>query len=459
MVTSYSFIGLISTIAIFSTVFTYIYYLYRNTQRLLTSAIGNIANLTQEKLEIGQQLSGAQQQLHEKDIDLASISTEFKIHKEQEQQKEQWFQEKTDQLHQQFKYLATQVLSDNQQTFKQQSQTTITDSLSPLKEEISKLHQQAVTMSQNDQQERSALRATLDIYRQDFAQSCASLNKEAVNLTRALQGDNKAQGNWGEMMLERILESVGLQKGREYDMQQTFKNNDGKLFRPDVIVHLPDKKDIIIDSKVSLTAYNNAMQSDGADQEKYLQQHILSLKNHIKELSSKDYASLENINTVDSVIMFIPIEASYVAAIKHDSSLFEYAFDRKIILAHPVNLWSSLKIVQSLWRNADQNKNAQQIADLAGKMYDKLYLFADDLAKLQASFNKSQELLAKAKHHVTDGKGNLVGRAEKLRQLGAKNSKMFEQDIIEKSRQSEQNELLLAANTAPIAQLDRASPS
>ena len=241
-----------------------------------------------------QQIEATEQQLTLSHIKVAKLETQIAAETKQANDKEQWLTKSSASLTEQFKLLSNQVLTENQQIFKQQSQTTINDSLSPLKEEIQKLQHQAVQISKEDQRDRSSLRTMLEIYKQEFANSCNSLNQEAANLTRALKGDNKAQGDWGEIILERILENVGLNKGQEYDIQQSFTDETGKRLRPDVIVHLPDNKDIIIDSKVSLTAYSKAIAETNSDKEKYLSQHVLSIKNHIKELAGKNYEYTDN---------------------------------------------------------------------------------------------------------------------------------------------------------------------
>ena len=398
-----------------------------------------------------------QEKLNQSQMQVTKLQTQLDEQIKQSGAKEQWLTQSSAHLTEQFKLLANQVLSDNQQKFKQQSQSTIVDTLSPLKEEIQKLHQQAVQMSNNDQQERSSLRTMLDIYRKEFADSCASLNKEAVNLTRALKGDNKTQGDWGELVLERILENVGLTKGQEYDVQQTFTDDTGRRLRPDVIVHLPDNKDIIIDSKVSLVAYSKASQCNDAEKAQYLAQHLLSLKKHIKELAEKNYAKLEAINTVETVIMFIPIEAAYVEAIKHDNTLFEYAFERNIVLAYPTNLWTSLKTIQYLWRNDKQNKNAQEIARQAGKMYDKFVKVISHMDQLRKQLNTAQNTFSETYKSFATGRDNLVRKAEKLKKLGANTEKHMPDKLVEFSIEQTRSEL--SDQDAPIAQLDRASLS
>jgi DNA recombination protein RmuC len=242
---------------------------------------------------------------------------------------------------------------------------------------------------------------------------------DAINLTRALKGDNKQQGNWGELILERILQESGLRQGHEYHTQSQHHNEHGKAFRPDVIVHLPDNKDIIVDSKVSLTAYERYFNSDcDTERQLALNEHINSIKQHIKDLGSKDYHQLKGLRSLDYVLLFIPIEPAFLLAIEHQPDLITTAMNNNIMLVSPTNLLVALRTIHNLWRYDQQNKNSQLIAHKAAKLYDKLRLFSEDLLGVGHSLNKASQSYELAVKKLSSGKGNLISQVESFRELG-----------------------------------------
>ena len=259
---------------------------------------------------------------------------------------------------------------------------------------------------------------------------------DAVNLTNALKGESKTQGTWGELKLEKILEASGLLKGREYDVQVSMKNEAGARLQPDVVVHLPENKDVIIDSKVTLTAYHRYVSTETeTERQQQAALHVQSLQKHIKDLSAKDYQNLIGVQTLDFVLMFLPVEDAFNLAVQKDPELFSRAFENNIILVGPSTLLATLKTIQHIWRNEYQTKNAQEIAKRAGYLYDKFVNFIEDLEDVGLRLNKAQDAYDKAHNKLTSGRGNLVSRAETLRELGAKTSKTLPKAVLEKNDQ------------------------
>lgn len=257
------------------------------------------------------------------------------------------------------------------------------------------------------------------------------ISKEANNLASALKGDNKMQGNWGEVILEKILERSGLVKDREYRTQVTTQNVSGQTIKPDVIIYLPDGKHIIIDSKVSLIAYEAYTNSETQiDRDKFSREHITSVKAHIKGLSDKDYQTSEQLNTPDFVLLFIPIESSFSLAVQADQELFNYAWERKIVIVSPSTLLATLLTIASVWKQERQNKNALEIARIGGSLYDEIYRFLEDMQDLNKNLQKSQESYNKAFKRLSEGRGNLLNTAEKIKNLGAKATKSIDRELL-----------------------------
>jgi DNA recombination protein RmuC len=243
---------------------------------------------------------------------------------------------------------------------------------------------------------------------------------DAVQLTNALKGSSKVRGDWGEVILERILESSGLRVGQEYEVQGSFTNDEGNRLRPDVIVHLPEEKDIIIDSKLSLNAY---VEYSASGEEEYLKAHIASIKNHIKELSAKSYHDIKEIKSLDYVLMFMPIEHAFSLALSTDESIYQEAFDKRIILVSPTTLFVTLKTIENIWRVQRQTINSLEIAEQAGAMYDKFVGFVDDLSKVGDMIDKTHRTYEEAYKKLSTGRGNLINKANKLKELGVKHKK------------------------------------
>jgi DNA recombination protein RmuC len=266
------------------------------------------------------------------------------------------------------------------------------------------------------------------------------MQKETKNLTTALKGDSQKQGNWGELVLERVLEHSGLVKGAEYFTQVHAESDTGKRHRPDVVVNLPENKHVIIDSKVSLTAYEAAIGADDLEvRTGFIKKHLISVKNHVKELNVKNYQGAVGIDSPDFVLMFMPIEASFSLAVKEDADIYNYAWDRKVVIVSPSTLLATLKTVSSLWKQEKQNRNAIEIAAQAGALYDKFVGFTDDLIKVGVQLKNTTKVYEASMNKLTEGKGNLVRRAEQIKVLGAKTTKDINNPLKNRSAVVEQS--------------------
>ncbi len=322
-----------------------------------------------------------------------------------------------------FKNIAQQLLEEKSNSFASSQKKELNEVLNPLKERIQHFEKKVEASNKESIARHSSLKEQI-VHLSDLNKQ---MSNEAKQLTNALKQDNKAQGNWGELILESILDKSGLEKDREYHVQQSLSNDEGKTFRPDIIIDLPDNKKIIIDSKVSLTAYNQLVNTE-ANPEASLAAHCLSLKRHIDSLAAKNYHDLYRIESPDFVMMFVPIETAFSVALQKDSSLYHYAFDKNIVIVTPSTLLATLKTVETIWRNDKQHRNALLIATEAGKMYDKMVALVEDLQKIGQRIGQTSDSYHDAMRKLQTGKGNLIGRAEKLKNLGAKANKSLPQN-------------------------------
>ena len=331
-----------------------------------------------------------------------------------------------------FENLANKILDDKSRKFTEQNETQLKNILDPLKERIFNFEKRVNETHNESEKERSALKEQL----RTLADMNKRMSEEAINLTRALKGDSKKQGNWGELILEKVLEKSGLMKGREYDVQQSFTLDDGSRLQPDVIVRLPDSKNLIVDAKVSLVGYERYISSDDNDkvmQDSFLKEHILSLRSHIKGLSGKNYQNLYGIGSPDFVLLFIPIESAFSLAISHDNDLYNDAFDKNVVLVSPTTLLATLRTISNVWKQEYQNQNAIEIARQGGDLYDKFVAFVEDLIKVGKLMDDSKKAYGEAMNKLYDGKGNLVKRAENMRKLGVKANKQLPQSLIDRA--------------------------
>ncbi|EMR02914.1 DNA recombination protein rmuC [Cesiribacter andamanensis AMV16] len=324
-----------------------------------------------------------------------------------------------EQLRQQFENLAQKVLNQQREQLAESNSERMRLILDPLKERIASFEKRV----ENNQEQQSVQSQLMKSELERLAKLNLQMSEEARNLTQALKGDNKTQGNWGELVLERILESSGLQRGSEYLLQGEelgLRSEEGQQQRPDVIVKLPEGRHLIIDAKVSLVAYERFCSClEEAERSQYLRQHVLSIRSHVKGLSDKHYHRLHKLNAPDFVLLFLPIEACFSLALSADGDdLFGYAWERKVVIVSPTTLLATLRTTASIWKYEKQNQNALQIAEESGKLYDKFFGFVQELEKVGGMLDRSREAYEEAMKKLSTGKGNLLGRAEKLKAMG-----------------------------------------
>nr|WP_262925877.1 DNA recombination protein RmuC [Pseudomonas chlororaphis] len=368
-------------------------------------------------------------ELRRLDAQAASLHAELREQQESHQQRLSDLQGSRDELRAQFAELAGKIFDEREQRFAETSQQRLGQLLDPLKERIQSFEKRVEESYQAEARERFSLAKELE----RLQQLNLRLSDEATNLTRALKGQ-KTQGNWGELILERVLEHAGLEKGREYQTQVSLKGPDGERFQPDVLIMLPGDKQVVVDSKVSLTAYQQYVGSDDPQMaQAALKQHVLSLRNHVKGLAGKDYKRLEGLHSLDFVLLFVPIEAAFSAALQAEPNLFQEAFDRHIVIVSPTTLLATLRVIDSLWKQERQSQNAREIAERAGWLYDKFVLFIQDLDEVGNRLQQLDKAYSAARNKLTEGRGNLVSRSEQLKLLGARASKSLPNDLLERA--------------------------
>jgi DNA recombination protein RmuC len=330
----------------------------------------------------------------------------------------------------QFKNLANEILEDKSKRFTEQNAASLDALLKPLQTKLTEFKEQVNNSYGNEARERFALKSEIE----RLANLNLRMSDETRSLTQALKGDSKVQGNWGELVLESILESSGLRKGEEYVVQDSHTQTDGSRLQPDVVIKLPEGRSLVVDSKVSITAYaRHAETTDPDTAARELAAHIQSLRQHIQGLSSKNYSSLYGVGSVDFVLMFVPIEPAFLLALKTAPNLYQEALAKNIVLVCPSTLMATLRTVAHLWRQDHQNRNALEIAKQCGSLYDKFVGFVDDLEKLGQRLDQAQTSYHDAFNKLKTGKGNLIRSAEKVRELGVKPSKNLSTPLIESS--------------------------
>ena len=368
-------------------------------------------------------------ELRRLDAQCAGLSAELREQQDSHQQRLNDLQGSRDELRAQFAELAGKIFDEREQRFAETSQQRLGQLLDPLKERIHSFEKRVEESYQNEARERFSLGKELE----RLQQLNQRLSTEATNLTQALKGQ-KTQGNWGELILERVLEHAGPEKGREYQTQVSLKGPDGERFQPDVLIMLPGDKQVVVDSKVSLTAYQQYIAAeDSAIAQAALKQHVLSLRNHVKGLSGKDYSRLDGLHSLDFVLLFVPIEAAFSAALQAEPNLFQEAFDRQIVIVSPTTLLATLRVIDSLWKQERQSQNAREIAERAGWLYDKFVLFIQDLDEIGNRLQQLDKAYDAARNKLTEGRGNLVSRSEQLKLLGARASKSLPPDLLERA--------------------------
>lgn len=319
-----------------------------------------------------------------------------------------------------FENVANKILKNHSEEFTKTNVKNIGEILNPLKEKLGEFEKKVNDAYDKELRDKVSLREEV----KKLYELNTKISDDANNLTKALKGDSKKQGNWGEFVLEKILERSGLTKGIEFEMQVSVKSDEGKRYQPDVIVFLPEKKHIIIDAKVSLTAYERLVNAnEEEDRKRYMNEHILSIRRHIKELSEKNYQSAKDMNSPDFVLLFIPIESSFGVAVQADQQLFNDAWANKIVIVSPSTLLATLQTISSIWKQENQTRNAMEIAKQGGALYDKFVGFVNDLEKIGKNVHQVQESYDEAMKKLSTGSGNLINKAESIRKLGVKTSK------------------------------------
>jgi len=331
-----------------------------------------------------------------------------------------------EELSNQFKLLANEILEDKTKRFTEQNQTNISQLLEPLKVKITEFQGEVQKVYVQEGKDRSALAEQV----KQLMSLNNQLSKDAHNLTSALKGQAKTQGNWGELILEKVLEASGLRRGHEYDVQESHTRADGTRAQPDVVVHLPEDKHLVVDAKVSLNAYEQHANAETDHQrDAAMKRHLDSVRNHIRELSEKNYQQLYGLKSLDFVLMFIPVEPAFMLAISHDSELWQEAWKKNVLLVSPSTLLFVVRTVAHLWRQEQQNRNAQEIASRGAELYDKLAGFVEDLDKLGDRLNQARDVYDKAYGKFTSGRGNVIRQAEMLKGLGIKPGKQLPQKL------------------------------
>ena len=355
--------------------------------------------------------------------DTRAAALEARLQAEQvaAQQRYQDLESARERLKSEFQALAAEILEDKSRRFGEQNANQLGQLLNPLREQLVDFRKVVSDTYEKEGRERVTLQAEL----KQLLELNRQLSDEAGSLTRALTADNRTQGYWGELKLERLLESAGLEKGQQYLTQESFKDEAGDRYRPDALLLLPEDRHIVIDAKVVLLDYQRACATDIADseRERFLGQHTAALKNHVRELGDKDYSRLQGLTSPDLVLMFVPVEAAFLEALRRDPGLYDFAFGKKIILVGPSNLLASLRLVAQIWRTEAQTTNAKAIADRGAALYDKFVGFTEDLARVGDHLDRAQKAQHDAVRKLAQGPGNLVRQAEMLRQLGVAPSK------------------------------------
>ncbi len=374
------------------------------------------------------ELSSEREKVIKLNSELSALNSDYRNLQEKLAEQKTEIEELEKRFIKEFENLANKILDEKSTKFTEQNRQNLDQILKPLGEKIKDFEKKVEDVYVTDSKERASLVQQIKTLHELNQQ----MSKDATNLTNALKGESKTQGNWGEFILESLLEKSGLAKDREYFLQESITSGDGKRFQPDVVIKLPENKSVVIDSKVSLVAYEKFSSAENED-ERFgaIKEHILSIKNHIKNLSSKNYQNLYSLDSLDFVLMFLPIEPAFSLALQNDNGLFQEAYDKNIVIVSPTTLLATLRTIASIWRQENQNKNAIEIARQSGALYDKFVGFVEDLQTIGSRIEQTQSAYSDAMKKLSTGRGNLLNSAEKIRKLGAKASKTLPQTLID----------------------------
>lgn len=386
-------------------------------------------HLTTENEKLDRELKITEEQSEQQMQRLAKAEVEFTNLREKLATQKQEMEELQKRFTTEFENIATKILEKNSEKFTAANKEKIGEVLNPLKEKILLFEKKVEDTYQKGLKDQTDLKAEL----KKLYDLNSKISEEANNLTKALKGDVKKQGNWGEVVLERILERSGLNEGEQgYQKQFSDVTDDNKRVQPDIVINLPDNKHIIVDSKVSLIAYERAVNAETEDErQKHIKEHLLSLKTHIKGLSEKHYQSASKLNSPDFVLLFIPIEASFSVAVQEDQELFSFAWDQKVVIVSPSTLLATLRTISSIWQQENQTKNAIEIARQGGALYDKFVGFVTDMEKIGNNLATTRKTYDDAMSKLKEGNGNLIGKAQKIKELGAKASKELPKNMLD----------------------------
>lgn len=387
-------------------------------------------DLEQERGRLQEQRNSLQQELQQLQIELRDRDVTLEKERRSTAEKLELLERNRDALKQEFENLANRIFDQKSERFSQQTRTSLDTLLNPFRDQLQDFRKRVEDVYTTETRDRQALRSEI----KSLQELNRQITEEAANLTRALKGDKKIQGNWGELILERVLERSGLRKGVEYDTQGSYRDGDGQLLRPDVVVHLPDSRNLVIDSKVSLVAYQRwVIEDDEALKEAELKSHVDAVRQHIRTLSEKDYSQLHGLHSPDFVFLFMPIEPAFVAAFQQDDNLFAEAFERKIIVVTPTTLLATLRTIENIWRYERQSQNARKIAERAGAVYDKLRVFVEAMEKMGTQLQTVHGTYENAMSTLTRGRGNLISQASRFVELGVRVRKELPKTILEQA--------------------------
>lgn len=383
---------------------------------------------TSHRLE--EQLAQKQAHLEAARQDLAAVQTELHHQKQLLASSQEEWQKNRALYDAEFQKLANQIFEEKSKRFTEQNRVQLDALLNPLHSRIKEFEKRIADGQRYESEQRISLREEV----RQLAIMNKRVSEEANNLVRALKGDMKKQGNWGEMILEKILEHSGLRKGHEYHVQAAHTDAQGNRLQPDVVIDYPGDRQVVIDAKVNLLAYERYVSADDKEERhKALDEHVVALKRHIQQLSNKRYQDIYQLATLDFVMLFVPIEPAYMAALSHDDTLWEYAYERKILLISPTNLMASLKLIATMWQQEHQKQHVQEIARQSGALYDKFVGFVEDLQDVGLKIQAVEKAYDGALNKLSQGKGNLVSRVERIRELGAKSKKELPRELIAKA--------------------------
>lgn len=389
----------------------------RTALKVAENNLQKISQLSQELKDRDHKHEALRKLYSDQQVENAQLKTQIEQQRKQSEEKLQLLDEAKEKLSLQFTNLANRIFEEKSEKLHKHNQQAMDVTLSPLREQLKDFRHKVEEVYDKETRERVSLLSEIGQLKNLNQQ----MSKDALNLTNALKGDSKVQGNWGEVILEKVLEDSGLRKGHEYETQVSLHDGEGRRRNPDVVVRLPEGKDIVVDAKVSLLDYELYCASEDDDErQQALKRHIQSIRNHIQGLSFKEYENLEGIRTLDFVFIFIPIEAAFLLAVEHDQSMFREAYDKNIIIVSPTTLLATLRTVESIWRYERQNKNAEEIAKQAGRLHDQFVLVIESLDDMGRQLEKAQQAYEKTYDRFSKGRGNMVNRIASLEKLGAK---------------------------------------